>query len=159
MTGTEYLELIEAAGVDPSTYPQCQAVHQHLLWKQVESLTANGKSLTSELVETAIKDLKANNHQFHMDGASWTNNISWVRGYDNILQPMMQLSAKFHEKYDAATLEKGSNLSLDSKEYHEALLYNLLLQTSCFRYWGQGMWTDFAQELYKRGLAAVGSTE
>jgi hypothetical protein len=30
-------------------------------------------------------------------------------------------------------------------------LYNLLLQTSCFRYWGQGAWTDYARELYRRG--------
>jgi len=27
----------------------------------------------------------------------------------------------------------------------------LLLQTSCFRYWGQGTWTEYAQELYRRG--------
>jgi hypothetical protein len=27
-------------------------------------------------------------------------------------------------------------------DYQQALLYTLLLETSCFRYWGQGMWTD-----------------
>jgi hypothetical protein len=43
-----------------------------------------------------------------------------------------------------------------SSDYQEALLYNLLLQTSCFRYWGQGMWTDFARELYRRGEALLG---
>ncbi len=26
--------------------------------------------------------------------------------------------------------------------HQEALLHLLLLETSCFRYWGQGVWTD-----------------
>jgi len=29
----------------------------------------------------------------------------------------------------------------------------LLVQTSCFRYWGQGTWTDYARTLYERGAA------
>jgi hypothetical protein len=37
------------------------------------------------------------------------------------------------------------------------LLYLLLLETSCFRYWGQGTWTDYARELYRRGEASLGS--
>jgi hypothetical protein len=40
-------------------------------------------------------------------------------------------------------------------EYQQALLYNLLLQTSCFRYWGQGTWTDYAREIYNRGAALM----
>jgi hypothetical protein len=43
-----------------------------------------------------------------------------------------------------------------STNYQEALLYNLLLQTSCFRYWGQGVWTEYAQELYRRGIVLGG---
>jgi hypothetical protein len=35
------------------------------------------------------------------------------------------------------------------------LLYTLLLETSCFRYWGQGTWTDYARELYRRGEAII----
>ena len=31
------------------------------------------------------------------------------------------------------------------------LLHVLLLETSCFRYWGQGTWTDYAQEIHRRG--------
>jgi hypothetical protein len=44
-----------------------------------------------------------------------------------------------------------------SPQYQEALLYLLLLETSCFRYWGQGTWTDYARELYRRGEASLGS--
>jgi hypothetical protein len=40
-------------------------------------------------------------------------------------------------------------------ECTEALLYVMLVETSCFRYWGQGTWTDYARELYRRGEALV----
>jgi hypothetical protein len=88
-----------------------------------------------------------------MDGASWTDNLSWVSGYDNVLEPMNQLSAKFHQKYDNLVAQ-GLPIT-KTQHYQEALLYNLLVQTSCFRYWGQGTWTDYARELYRRGEALV----
>jgi len=31
----------------------------------------------------------------------------------------------------------------------------LLLETSCFRYWGQGAWTDYAAEIHRRGMALL----
>jgi len=40
-------------------------------------------------------------------------------------------------------------------EYTEALLYVMLVGTSCLRYWGQGTWTDCARELYRRGEALM----
>lgn len=146
--GTEYLELIEAAGVNPEDYPTCQAVQQHKIWQQVDPENA-----TPEAVEGAIADLKATDHQFHMDGASWTNDLSWVQGYENVLEPMNQLSAHFHEKYDP--LVQADPSVTQRQDYQEALLYNLLVQTSCFRYWGQGTWTEYARELYRRGEALV----
>ena len=96
-----------------------------------------------------IQDLNENDHQFHMDGASWTNDLSWVKGYENVLEPMNQLSAMFHAKYDDAVAKDPAVTK--STEYLEALLYVLLVETSCFRYWGQGTWTDYARELYRRG--------
>ena len=39
--------------------------------------------------------------------------------------------------------------------YQNALLHLLLLETSCFRYWGQGTWTEYAHELQRRGEAAL----
>ena len=62
---------------------------------------------------------------------------------------MRKLSALFHEKYDRL-VEQDASVTQRS-DYQEALLYNLVLQTSCFRYWGQGAWTDYARELYRHG--------
>ncbi|MGK7900472.1 MAG: glycosyl hydrolase family 57 [Hormoscilla sp.] len=142
VNGTEYLELIEAAGCHPENYPPCQAVGQHLIWSRVDP-----ENCTPEKVEQAIASIKEDNSNYHIEGASWTNNISWVKGYENVLGPMNQLSAMFHEKIDPL---RGENIT-KSSEYRQALLYNLLLQTSCFRYWGQGTWTDYAREIYQRG--------
>jgi hypothetical protein len=142
--GTEYLELIEAAGINPEDYPPCQAVHQHKIWQKVDPDKA-----TTEAVEKAIQELKETDHRFSMDGASWTNNLSWVQGYENVLEPMNKLSAMFHAKYDSLVEQDPAIIA--SPNYQEALLYNLLVQTSCFRYWGQGTWTDYARELYRRG--------
>ena len=104
-------------------------------------------------MEEAIAHLKETDHQFHMDGASWTNDLSWVRGYDNVLGPMNKLSAAFHQKYDRQVQADPS--VTQREDYQEALLYLLLLETSCFRYWGQGRWTEYAQEFYRRGEAAL----
>jgi hypothetical protein len=148
INGTEYLELLEAAGVNPEDYPVCQAVNQHKIWQRVDPDKA-----TPEAVEKAIEELKQSDHRFHMDGASWTNNLSWVQGYENVLEPMNKLSAMFHEKYDSLV---GQDPSVTKRaDYQEALLYNFLVQTSCFRYWGQGTWTDYARELYRRGEALL----
>ncbi len=144
LNGTEYIELIEAAGVNPDDYPVCQAVGQGKIWQRVDP---NGA--TPAAVEQAIKDLQQSDHQFHMDGASWTNDLSWVKGYENVLGPMNQLSAKFHQKYDA--LVAADPATTQRPDYQEALVYLLLVETSCFRYWGQGTWTDYAQALYQRG--------
>lgn len=146
--GTEYLELIEAAGVKSDDYPLCQAVNQHKIWQIVSPENA-----TTEAVEKAIKELQQTDHNFHMDGASWTNNLSWVKGYENVLGPMNQLSAAFHQKYDSLVAEAPS--ITQQFDYQQALLYNFLLQTSCFRYWGQGTWTDYARRIYERGLALL----
>jgi hypothetical protein len=146
--GTEYIELLEAAGVKESDYPTCQAINQHRIWQQVSPEDA-----TPETVQRAIQELQQSDPSFHMDGASWTNDLSWVRGYENVLEPMNQLSALFHGKYDA--LVQQDPTVTQRSDYREALLYNLLVQTSCFRYWGQGTWTEYARELYRRGLALV----
>jgi len=148
MNGTEYLELIEAAGITPEDYPPCQAVHQHQIWQRV-----NPDQATPETVEAAIQALQASGERFHMDGASWTDDLSWVRGYENVLEPMNQLSAAFHQRYDAEVAADAA--TTQHPDYQRALLYNLLLQTSCFRYWGQGTWTGYAQALFQQGMAAL----
>ncbi|MGK7912913.1 MAG: glycosyl hydrolase family 57 [Synechococcus sp.] len=148
LNGTEYLELLEATGVVVSDYPACQAVGQHKIWNAIEPETA-----TPEAVEDAIARLKQSDHQFHMDGASWTNDLSWVQGYENVLEPMNQLSSAFHQRWDREV--QANPQATQTEEYQQSLLYNLLLQTSCFRYWGQGTWTDYARTLFDRGMELV----
>ena len=79
-----------------------------------------------------------------MDGGSWTNNISWVQGYEGVLGPMQQGSALFAEKVLAA------KVSPSEPRYRKALYHLMLTQTSCFRYWGEGEWTDYGRELCRR---------
>lgn len=146
LNGTEYLELIEAAGANPQDYPEIQAVQQHKIWQRVDVNHA-----TPEAIEKAIAELQQIDYRFHMDGTSWTDNLSWVQGYENVLEPMNQLSALFHQKYDALVQKEAS--ITQRPDYQEALLYTMLVETSCFRYWGQGTWTDYARELYRRGEA------
>ncbi len=148
VNGTEYIELLEAAGVMSEDYPTCQAVGQHRIWERV-----NPEQATPDAVADAIADIQAHDSQFHMDGASWTNDLSWVKGYENVLEPMNQLSAKFHQRYDAQV--QADPAATQQPDYQEALLYTLLLETSCFRYWGQGTWTEYARELYRRGEALL----
>ena len=63
----------------------------------------------------------------------------------------------FHQKFDP--LVAADSTVTQRSDYQAALLYNLLVQTSCFRYWGQGTWTEYAQELYRRGLELVTADE
>jgi hypothetical protein len=148
MTGSEYLELLEAAGCEEEDYQPCQAIAQHLIWQRVDL-----GNVTPEAVQQAIAALQQENPNFHMDGASWTNDLSWVRGYDNVLTPMNHLSSLFHQKV-TPLVEQHPELTQQTR-YRRALLHNLLLQTSCFRYWGQGTWTDYAQKIYEEGRSVI----
>ena len=105
----------------------------------------------------AIDELQRDDPSFSMASASWTNNLSWVEGYADVLEPMQRLSARFHRVFDGR-LARDAGVS-QSRAYQEALLHLLLLQTSCFRYWGQGTWTDYARELHRRGEALLDQAE
>jgi hypothetical protein len=69
-----------------------------------------------------------------------------VRGYDNVLAPMERASSLFHEK----VLKK--NVSTEDPRYRDALFHLLAAETSCFRYWGQGVWTEYGEELSRRAI-------
>ena len=147
INGTEYLELLEAAGVTATDLPPIQAVGQQQLWREV------GDAPSPPAVAAAITRLQGADGGFSMAGASWTNNLSWVEGYANVLEPMQQLSAAFHQRFDPLLAEDPA--TSQGMPYQEALLQLLLLETSCFRYWGQGVWTDYAREIHRRGAAAI----
>ena len=135
---------VEAAGVDPQDFIPIQPIFQHAIWSRTEG---TGRQAVDRAVETA----KAEVPDFHLDGGSWTNHISWEEGYENVLNPMEQLSAKFHRTLD------GKDVDPSSASYRSALLHLLVSQTSCFRYWGQGRWTDYAREICRRGTEILES--
>ncbi|MEO1003319.1 MAG: glycosyl hydrolase family 57 [Cyanobacteria bacterium J06638_7] len=151
INGTEYLELLEAAGVTSAAFPRIQAVGQHRLWQQLGGPPTEAGSPAASAA--AIARLQAADPSFSMEGASWTSDLSWVAGYANVLKPMNQLSAGFHQLFDPLVAQHPATTRTPA--YQEALLHLLLLETSCFRYWGQGVWTHHAQEIHRRGLAAL----
>lgn len=143
MNGSEYIQWIQRQGVHSNDHPRIQAIHQKALWDEV------GSGMSPEAVTRAIQSLQDKNDGFSMQGASWTNNISWVEGYEDVLDPMNQLSRDFHRRFDAAVAAEPATTA--TPHYQEALLHLLVLETSCFRYWGQGHWTDYAREIHQRG--------
>jgi hypothetical protein len=79
-----------------------------------------------------------------MDGGSWTDNISWIKGYENVIGPMEKASSHFFEKVIRPAIPTSEG------RFRNALFYLLCSQTSCYRYWGQGVWTDYGRELCRR---------
>jgi hypothetical protein len=136
---TEYLEMIEQAGVRDSALPGCRPIHQGPVFARI-------KKWEPGAADKAIADLQKEKPNFNMEGGSWTNNISWVRGYENVLSAMTRLSARFHQVLDNRQVDRNS------KAYRNALFHLLTAETSCFRYWGQGAWTEYGQELCRRGM-------
>jgi hypothetical protein len=150
LNGTEYLELVMASGSRVEDWPCCQARGQQRLWQQLAG--ASGPIALAE----AIAALQAADPGFSMAGGSWTSDRSWVEGYENVLEPMERLSVQFHRTMARQRQLPQVDLPLERQgRYHNALLHHLLLQTSCFRYWGQGAWTDYAREIYRRGQAIL----
>lgn len=135
---TEYLEQLWAAGIRPDDLPVVQPVFQHRIWQRMTP----GEG--SERLDSVIKELQREDGRFHMEGGSWTNDISWVRGYDDLLIPMEKASALFHER----VLSKG--VTIHDGRYRNALFHLLTAETSCYRYWGAGMWLDYGAELARR---------
>jgi hypothetical protein len=133
---TEYLEYLDTLGLRQEDFPAIQPVMQKRIWDILP------RAPGPEALERVIQDLRKKDGRFHMEGGSWTNNLSWVRGYGHVLGPMEQVSALFAEK------TKGVPSS--DPRYRKALFYLLITQTSCFRYWGEGLWTEYARELCRR---------
>lgn len=145
--GTEYLEFLESKGLKIVDYPMVQALNQFKIWEIV------GRDVNKHTVNDAIKILMKKDQGFDMVGSSWTNNLSWEEGYQNVIEPINILSNKFHDKYD--NLVNRNPKTTESSDYKEALLHLLLLETSCFRYWGQGKWTKYAEDIYIQGCNLI----
>ena len=138
VNASEYLEYLESIGVTERDLPAVQPLMQQRIWDRFEP--GAGPEAMSRLIE----ELQREDDRFHMEGGSWTSDISWVDGYANVLGPMDQVSAKFSER----VLKTGE--PTDSPRYRNALFHLLMTQTSCYRYWGEGIWTDYGRELCRR---------
>jgi hypothetical protein len=135
---TEYLEQLFATGVQPGDLPVIQPLFQRRIWQQMAP--GDGPDRLADVVE----QLRHEDGRFHVEGGSWTNDLSWVRGYDQVLVPMEQASSLFHERI------LGRGVPTDDPRYRRALFHLLSAETSCYRYWGQGIWTDYGAELSRR---------
>jgi hypothetical protein len=135
---TEYLEYLFSLGIKEEDFPPVQPLMQKSIWERFKP----GDGL--EKMDLVIEHLRKEDHRFHMDGGSWTNNLSWVRGYENLLGPMEKVSSLFHEK----VIRQG--IPTNEHRYRNALFHLLTSQTSCYRYWGQGLWTDYGREICRR---------
>jgi hypothetical protein len=133
---TEYLEYLDTLGLRESDFPAIQPILQKRIWDRFK--TASGPQALNEV----IQQLRKEDNRFTMEGGSWTNNISWVRGYGDVLGPLEQTSALF--------AQKTAGVGTSEPRYRNALFHLLVTQTSCYRYWGQGVWTDYARELCRR---------
>jgi len=137
---TEYLEYLDSLGVVEQDFPAIQPIMQQRIWDQFEDAAG------PEALEEVIKKLREQDDRFHMEGGSWTNNISWIQGYEDVLKPMETASAMFNEK----VLKK--NIPTFDPRYRDALYHLLLTQTSCYRYWGEGEWADRGREICRRTI-------
>ncbi|HEV8486682.1 MAG TPA: glycosyl hydrolase family 57 [Blastocatellia bacterium] len=136
MNVTEFLEYLDALGLKEKDFPAIQPVMQKRVWARFSE--GAGPNALGKVID----DLKKEDGRFHMEGGSWTNSLSWVRGYEHVLEPMEQVSALFAEK------TKG--VSTSDHRYRNALFHLLITETSCYRYWGTGLWTSYARELCRR---------
>jgi hypothetical protein len=144
MNVTEYFEGLDAAGIVDADFPTVRPLFQRRIWSRFEEGTG------PERLDEAIAELRREDPRFHVEGGSWTGDISWVRGYERLLGPMETASAAFAEKV------RNGEINTASSEYCEALFYLLLCQTSCFRYWGEGQWADYGREFCRRAVDAIG---
>ncbi len=122
-----------------------QPVWQHRVWARFDP----GEG--PERLAAVIGQLCAEDSRFQMEGGSWTSDISWVRGYENVLTPMDEASRLFNKHLLAPQVPAGD------PRYRRALFHLLACETSCYRYWGQGIWTDYGAELARRASDAVRS--
>jgi len=143
MNGTEYLEYLFALGITSADLPVIQPIHQKKIWDKMKP--GDG----AEKLAKVIEECKKEDHRFHMEGGSWTNNISWVQGYDSLLGPMEQMSVEFNK-----VLTKPG-LKTDDQRFRNALFHVMSAETSCYRYWGQGVWVDYGKEICRRAEEIV----
>ena len=135
---SEYLEQLWASGIRTDDLAVVQPLFHHLIWQRMTP----GEG--PKRLDAVITELRAEHAGFHVEGGSWTNDMSWVRGYEHVLEPMEKASARFHQ----GVLCRG--IPTDDRLYRDALFHLLTAETSCYRYWGEGLWTEYGAEIARR---------
>jgi hypothetical protein len=138
MNASEYLEHLFAMGIKSSDLPEIQPLFHKKIWDQMSPGDGPGR------LAAVIEELKKSDHRFHMEGGSWTSDLSWVQGYESLLGPMEEVSALFNERVLLPEVPTAEN------RYRNALYHLMCSQTSCYRYWGEGLWTDYGREICRR---------
>jgi hypothetical protein len=140
MNVTEYLEHLFAMGVEEGDLPVLQPLFQHRIWQRMAP--GDGPDRLGQVTD----ELRNEDSRFHVEGGSWTNDVSWVRGYNQVLIPMERASSLFHERVLNRHIPTGD------PRYRNALFHLLTAETSCYRYWGQGAWTEYGSEISRRAI-------
>ncbi|HLV67205.1 MAG TPA: hypothetical protein VKY73_15395 [Polyangiaceae bacterium] len=135
---SEYLDYLGSLGLTERDFPELQPLHQKRIWERMKP--GDGP----ERLEKTIDELRKQGGKFHVEGGSWTNDISWVRGYESVLGPMERVSSEF-----AATMARVKPKTSEHR-FRNALFHLMAGQTSCYRYWGEGVWTDYGKEILRR---------
>jgi len=154
--GTEYLEMLATEGFGLTNFPSCQAtqntqqaeVIDHASTQRQDGFNMSGGWRTKEQCsgdndDSVRASTEALSRQFH----------STVNDFLN--KTINTDASQQHSAPGTRGRAVAEQALMNQHRYRNALLHNLLLQTSCFRYWGQGDWTDYAQEIYRRGLAIL----
>jgi len=111
MNVTEYLEHLSALGLGEADFPAVQPLFQKMIWDRIKP--GDGPEKLAQVIETLGKE----DHRFHVEGGSWTSDLSWVDGYENVLGPMEEASVLFSDK----VLKAG--IPTSDARYRNALLH------------------------------------
>jgi len=134
---TEYLEHLDAAGVNAETSPDSTRL----------SKSGSGRGLLIAGLNPYGRpsiNCGARTVSFMSRGGVWTGDRSWVRGYENVLGPNGSGERRaFSEAVSRGTMFRSA--------LSQGVYYLLVSQTSCFRYWGEGIWPDYGRKLLPDG--------
>lgn len=138
VAATEYLEYLFASGWKEEHFPVVQPARQKRIWDRCKP--GDG----AEKLDRVLRELCDEDPTFHLEGSSWTNDVSWLFGYESVTGPLERTSTLFHEKATRGGVPTWEH------HYRNALFHLLAAETSCFRYWGHGRWTDYGIEICRR---------
>ena len=137
MNATEYLEHLFAWASSEADLPEIQPLYHDRIWERMQPGDGPERLDRSSRSCEGGRPLPHGRRQLdqqHLLGA----------GLRNVLGPMEEASALFNDKVTRR------QLPTDERRYRNALFHLLASQTSCYRYWGQGHWTDYGREICRR---------